>query len=548
MAHGYAADDQEINNSKYMKTIHQTIMPPAQKTSGKNSPSSTAPPSSKGPRLLLLSLAGLTMAVGTALCRLLLSETGTVLLLLSSKNQNSIESSLTEGFKHNYATDEQSLNASMLTNIGEVLVHSSSSPYLRSAPLISLFLSSAAFVVGVIRTWEELRYLRSRCQSQPPFQNLAGCTWNDIVDQLKAAILTWKQTLGQSLEKAVEYVDNMVADDLLRRVVKTGNDVATGVVGGIVLYSIPEDIFPPTPDFLISNKESNALTPTSPMISIRRRVIHTMNPSLGDILFRPGGLWGITPSGLRDSLINLTRITNIGRPSLFCDAPTVDSTTDESGSHDLEEEELVTPHRSLPALIHVRQLQQIVEAAAVPEVGLENAKTGEATQKDADILPQRNNELINKNDSQHRESPPPPQLQIEKILQRTAIAATLCFGLHLHKSPSTRKTWRYAISFFASCGMLSTAVGASLASKVLSSTVKNIASNDNSLCGTICLNTLERITSFQSVHAKTHILVHRFWDEIKTNKRLQLSLAFTVLYGFKRSRSTLKGRPGRRAP
>jgi hypothetical protein len=411
-----------------------------------------------------------------------------------------------------------------------------------------MFLSSTALVLGVILTRQEMRYFCARCQSQPPFQNLAGCNWNDIVVKVQASILTGKQTLGQRLEKAVEYVDNMVADDLLRTVVKTGAEVVTGVAGGIVLYSLPEHIFPQTTsDVLMSNEESNALTPTSHMRSIRRRVIHTVDPSLDGILFRPGGLWGITPSGFRDTLITLTRIANIGRPSFVCDAPTVESTADGSGSHDLEEEELVTPHGSLPTLIHVRQPQQIVENSTVSEGGLENAKTDEATQKDAGKL-KRNDKLINKETIQNRDTSSPPQWQIEKILQRTAIAASLCFVLHLYKSPSTRKTWRSAISFLASCGMLSTAVGTASASKLLSSTLKNIASNENSLCGTMCLNTLERITSFQSVHAKVHGLVNRFWKEIKANKRLQISLAFTVMYGFKRSQTALKGRPGGRAP
>eukprot|EP00804_Cyclotella_cryptica_P031340 CCRYP_020517-RA/>CCRYP_020517-RA protein AED:0.18 eAED:0.18 QI:0/-1/0/1/-1/1/1/0/524 len=522
-------------------------MPKTYNHLGKKPPSSNATSSSRGPRLLLLSVAGVTAAVGTTLCRLLLSETGTVLLLFSSQNDLSIESSLIEGLNFDCATDEH-----ILTTLGKALVQSSSSPYLRSAPLIFLFLSSAAFVVGVILTRQELRYFCAQYQSQPPVQNLADCSWNEIVDKVKAVILAGRQTLGRRLESAVEFVDNMVADDVLRKIVKTGNEVAAGVAGGVVLYSLPDDIIPQTTttttatDATSSCRENNVLTLTSQVKSARRRVIYAVDPSLDDILFRPGGLWSITPAGFRDTLISWTRSTAVERPSFVCDAPTLDSTADGSGSHDLEEEKLVTSHGSLPKLIHVRQPQQIVAAAAVPDGNLENAASEEAPSKNGGTLHPKNYKPANKDANQSRETPSPTPLQIEKALQRTAIAASLCFVLQLLKSPSTRKTWRSAMSFSASCGLLSTAIGAGLASQLLRSTLMKSASNENSIFGALCLNTLERITSFQCVHAKILGMVNRTWEEIKANKRLQMSLAFTVLYGFHTLTDYSQGRQGKR--
>jgi hypothetical protein len=110
----------------------------------------TSPLAANGPCLLLLSLSGLTIAAGTTLCRLLLAETGAVLLLLSDN-----EPLILEGIDSDFMRDE--CPNSRVAVIGKILVSASSSAYLRSVPLLLEFVSSAAMVVGVFLTGKQLR-------------------------------------------------------------------------------------------------------------------------------------------------------------------------------------------------------------------------------------------------------------------------------------------------------------------------------------------------------------------------------------------------------
>jgi hypothetical protein len=140
---------------------------------------------------------------------------------------------------------------------------------------------------------------------------------------------------------------------------------------------------------------------------------------------------------------------------------------------------------------------------------------------------------INSSSDKEQEPPTPPPIQFDKILQSIAVTATICFFLHLQKSPSTRKTWKSALNLGASCGLLSTAVGTGVAS-ILSSTA------ENSIIGMICLKGLEGMRYLPNV--KIRELFHKFREIIKSNRQLQMALAFTVVYGLKRSQRRVRAR------
>jgi hypothetical protein len=60
----------------------------------------------------------------------------------------------------------------------------------------------------------------------------------------------------------------MVADEVIRTIVKTGNEFVSCIAGGIVLYSLPDEMLPS----VSQNNEEKALV-LSQLQSGRRRVI-----------------------------------------------------------------------------------------------------------------------------------------------------------------------------------------------------------------------------------------------------------------------------------
>jgi hypothetical protein len=399
------------------------------------------------------------------------------------------------------------------------MIRTASSSYVRSAPLILIFLSSAAFAVGVILIRNEMGVYASR---------LGFTSFDEIVCTMKTNLSVGKTNLEQRLENAIDCIDSMVVDDVLRMVVKTGNEIVTGVAGGFLLYSLPDKALPQGSISSSIGDGGETLIQTQ---NARRRVINAMDPSFDDVLFRPGGLWSVTP-GFREYLIGLVRSRNSETPSIECvDAPTVDSTANESESH--EDEKFIGSNKSLPTLIHVHKPQ--AETPPAPEDRA--SRSGEtvfeavtATVKDA-LLSSLGN--INSSSDKEQEPPTPPPIQFEKILQSIAVTATICFFLHLQKSPSTRKTWKSALNLGASCALLSTAVGTGVAS-ILSSTA------ENSIIGMICLKGLEGMSYLHNV--KIRELFHKFREIIKSNRQLQMALAFTVVYGLKRSQRRVRAR------
>ena len=238
----------------------------------------------------------------------------------------------------------------------------------------------------------------------------------------------------------------------------------------------------------------------------------------------------MAPSGLREYLIEMTR-SKAEMSTLLYDAPTVDSTADESDGRELEEGEC-SAIGSLPTMIHVRPPQQIEEDTPI------NFSEDKANR---DKPFGKNARDRNKTNETQQKPPSPPPLQVEKILQRTAITSAICFLLHLSKSPSTRKSWRSTLNFFASCGLFSTAVSTGLASKVVGSTY----TNENSIIRLVCDNALKRLPLFQDANAKICEMLNRLKEEVKNNRRLQMAFAFSVIYGFRRAGFAHERRTGR---
>jgi hypothetical protein len=469
----------------------------------------------QGSHLLLFSIASATAAVTITAGRLLLSETGTVLLLLSDGTSYGLPS-----FEGDFIGECKTQTLPMA--IGKFMVAAASSPYVRSTPLICIFLSSAAFVVGVILIRNDLTAYAIKLNS------IIGM---EMVHKIRRNVSCGRNNLLQKLERGVDYVDSMVADDVIRAFVKSVNEIVTCAAGGYALYSLPDQVLS-TSSHHSTNETSDGRILGVQNNNARRQVICAMDPSLDDVLFHPGGLWNITP-GFREYLTGLTRGSIANKPvvTFDADAPTVDSTANESDSHEIDDEnEKLRSDGSLPKLIHVRQPQQS-GAASSQERGPARSEMRDA--KNSSSATHTNTSSARNHQQQE---PSPSTIQYDKILQRTACAATFCFFLHLHKSPSTRKTWKSTIHFFASCGLLSTAVSAGVASLLTSNA-------DNSVIASVCTKAIRGMSLLPN--AKLMESWNTIRDTIKRNRQLQMALAFSVFYGLKR-RAALNGGAGRR--
>eukprot|EP00970_Alexandrium_tamarense_P007686 scaffold1468_cov206-Alexandrium_tamarense.AAC.5 len=546
-----------------------------------------------GPRLLLLSLATATTAATLTVGRYLLSETGDVLLLFADDSlqdecnvyyngmdTDAIASSaeaMEEGDRQCWTTSATQGN--LMNTIGQTLIALSTSPHLRSVPLLLIVISSTAFAIGIILTHSEVQQFYSWCtthdlmecgtrcynacvtvrnECEQQFVNATGAkNWNEAVDVVQNGLKRGKEVVGMKLEKTVECIDGLVMDDLLRMVVKVGSEVVLGVGGGIILYSIPEEVFPTVDDDDDGGEGVVVSTDVSGrMKNVRRRLIHAVDPTLDQILFRQGGLWDVMPSSWRDALIGLAAVkatmkTNCNDKVGTVDSPTADSTANEYDSNSLDDEETSSGDAlvvSPPTHIHFdvkhehnlpRDLsastngESIADAlkATIHDLVVSHLKRNSKQQRSSTTGQTQDDQQLNQLQKPPASSPPPSQF--ERLLQGATIATTLSFFLHLRSSPSTRKAWGSAFHFLSSVGLLSTAVGASVASKLVSSaSSNNIVGMKNPIIGMVCSKLLP--STLENVNDKLQRMVTRIKEEMKNNKRLQATLALTVLYGMKR--------------
>lgn len=465
---------------------------------------------------------------------------------------------------------------SLAGNLGEALISVASSPYIRSAPLILFFLSSTALVVGVILTQRELR----RCLSWMQTCQEYGEEYSEQLMRVMGVSKSDEVTLKESLcEKAAQCIDGLVIDDLLQKWVKMGVELSMGVFGGIFLYSLPEETF--------VNSVNDAK-------GTRRRLIHAADPSLEQIIFRPGGVWGVIPSCLRESLAgglakeiksgdklvtgdgNHEGMESASVGSNNTEEPTDDDDTNNDGySSD-------TPLSSPAASVDVGNLSQNQTPVQFARdshrakgsdgrILSQHNVVGGSRETIADALSATINDLISSNFTSNRkpsvedgcndrghkqggphqgeqyrrdqrnEPHPSPPMQLEKTLQCLTAVASFMFLYHLRSSPSTRRAWGSAAKFLTSLGLVSTAIGAGVTSTVLSSNEAVLgAMASNPIVGMLYSKMIDslRVTQLYKLPTvigdRAQLMLKWLREEIKKNKRLQAAVAFTVLYGIRR--------------
>ena len=537
-------------------------------TSSSSSSSSrrSSPPSPA--RLLLFSVAGIAAATGTAVGRWILAETGEVVLLFSSNSRSTdhrgascvtalvddIDAELSStGYCHSprCAAEEDVEGGDVLGRAGEILLSISSSPHLRSVPILLLFLSSTAFVIGVVLTHGEMRKFLARMQKWKECglgfsRQLADFVGVANADVSSAGGTNGRARLGGELcgraEGVMDRMDGMVLDDVLRQLVRTGAEFSMGAFGGILLYSVPDDLFVgPFPDAR----------------SARRHLIRAADPSLERMLFRPGGVWDVLPRNLTEFLTK-NRIAAghvdaeadmsniVGRRDGNGKALVVSSerTGGDDSTYD-GDDSLDSPMVSQLSSGSNRDDGPLVmsgEGLGVKMSRLSHDECSREDEEDEMCATTTNSVIVHDimvtgclggelqtqqfTEKGEKQIPPPPELHLRQILHRTSIAAGFFFLCHICRSPSTRRAWGYAANLLTSLGLASTAVGAGIVSALLSS---NNITAINPILEIVYVKVLEGSTVSRA-HSNLERMFKRVREDIKSNKRLQSSLAFFVLY------------------
>ena len=140
---------------------------------------------------------------------------------------------------------------------------------------------------------------------------------------------------------------------------------------------------------------------------------------------------------------------------------------------------------------------------------------------------------------------PPSTFQLNRVLHRTSIVASVAFLYHLRSSSSTRRAWGSVVKVLASLGLVSTAIGTGLASALLSSTnTKNASSGGNTTCVTtnhpiltmFYSKVMDQLSVPQTLSLPIDIFKRIQWirEQVCKNKRLQSAVALMVVYGMRR--------------
>jgi hypothetical protein len=103
-------------------------------------------------------------------------------------------------------------------------------------------------------------------------------------------------------------MDNLILDEYVRWFIQNGVEMVLGLGGGIVLYSLPEAFF--SSCSIISDADDYDDTGDDKRKKfsaiVRQRLIHAADPKLERILFSPGGMWELLPSGWRECCLTTT--------------------------------------------------------------------------------------------------------------------------------------------------------------------------------------------------------------------------------------------------
>jgi hypothetical protein len=498
-------------------------------TLDKSASSSSVSSSLGATDFLLLSTAGFVAATATIVGRWVLAETGEVIVLLFSSSNDAMQCPgqgegdnvkidindkySTEDFSHQCIEKDGEREDCIGKIIGKTLLSITSSVYLRSTTIVLVFLSSAAFVIGIVLSRRELR----RCWVR--MQEWIECG-RGLSRQFMAVLVSDANEakpggfILERSEKALECVDGVVLDDVLSKMIKMGAEFSMGAVGGILLYSVPDEIFS-----FSSVDTRNA----------RRQLIHNVDPALEQILFRPGGAWDVLPHNVADFLMKwgLVRRKNRNAPgdSLELTTTTFDSddSLDSTTISNLENEAEVSTAEDVVENVRRQSKDTILRGERVHDLI-------ESTAERAILDEFDNRKLQNQQYTKIEEKSTPPELELQKILHRTSIAATILFTFHLCRSPSTRRSWGSAVNLVSSLGLATTAISAGVLSAWMNT--RNIKAIDPVL--EMCYLKLLEKSGVSRVKRNFELMFKNIRGEIKKNKHLQMALAFFVLYFMRR--------------
>ena len=470
---------------------------------------------------LLFSTAGFVAATATIVGRWVLAETGEVIVLLFSSSDDAMQCPGQEegdnveiDINDNYSTkyySRQCVNEVGERHeqiIGEIFLTIASSVHLRSATIVLVFLSSAAFVIGIILSQGELR----RCWVR--IQEWTECG-RGLSRQIMAVIDEAKPPGGfilERAEKALECIDGAVLDDVLSKMIKMGAELSIGAVGGILLYSVPHEIFS-----FSSVDARNA----------RRQLIHNVDPALEQILFRPGGAWDVLPHNVADFLIKWGLMRHKYR-----NAPggSLELTTTTFDSDDSLDSATISSQENEA---EVSTAEDVVEndLRQSKDEGSKGERVHDLTNAERAIVDKFNSrKSLTEESTVMKEKSTPPELELQKILHRTSIVATILFTCHLCRSPSTRRSWGSALNLVSSLGLATTAIGSGVISAWMNT--NNSTAIDPIL--EMCYLKLLEGSGVSRVMRNVEQMFKQLHEEVKKNKRLQMALAFFVLYFMRR--------------
>jgi len=529
-----AADDKEVseNNVSVNKKNVSTV------TSDNNM---------KGLQLILCSLAGISTAVGITITRWILLESGEVLLLFSNSNNEPVEDD--DGICENYTSDSDSdlttstcttqdynpQNTSLSKQIGELLQTIASSQNMRCIPIIILLISSTTLIIGIISTHQTIQYYYEKLYTKQ----------NEL-----------KLLLVKQIDTTVQYMDNLILDDVLHKITKCGIEISFGLWSGLLLYSLPDELF--TNTSLMNNNAVNT----------RRRLVNATDPTLDRTLFTQGGIWDIVPSQLKDVLINNSSTSRSGGGVQRLQL------TNSSDSRDEKEEEGTDTTYSVESNEGSSQLAASPAASSSPvPIQIIHAKSNNKGEEEntsptnnqgsnesiADVLSATINDLIVSNitgggstrhetnvqdspqgtqEEEPQEEEDPPKFQLDKMLHHTSIAATFLFMFHLRSSSSTRRAWGSAVKILTSLGLISTAVGAGAASSMLNSSNHSTkAGITNPLAAMLYSKMMDQLRIPKTLPPIVNTIGSRVqWlqEQVRKNDKLKTVVALIVFYGMRR--------------
>jgi len=524
-----AADDKEVseNNVSTKKNIS---------TVTSNSKSM------KGLQLILCSLLGISTAVGITVTRWILLETGEVLLLFSNNNNEPVEDD--DGICENYTSDSDSAltstcttqdytpqSTSLSNQIGVVLQTIASSQKLRCIPIIILLISSTTLLIGLISTRQTIQYYYEKLYTKQ----------NEL-----------KVILNKQIDTTVQYMDNLILDDMLHKITKYGIEISFGLWSGLLLYSLPDELF--TTNSSLSNAKNT-----------RRRLVNATDPTLDRALFTQGGIWDIVPLQLKDVLLKNSSMSRSGggvqRLQLTNSSEEEEEGTDTTYSVESNEgsSELVASPTALPVPIHIVHAKSNNNS----EENTSPANDQGSNESIADVLSTTINNLIVSNitgggstihghlqpniqgtqgEEPQEEEEDPLKFQLDKVLHHTSCIATFLFMFHLRSSPSTRRAWGSAVKILTSLGLVSTAIGAGVASSMLSSSDHSTTAGiTNPLVAMLYSKMMDQLRIPKALPIMNTIGSRIQWlrEQVQNNHRLKTVVALTVFYGMKRY--TLKG-------